>query len=116
MPGRRPRPCLDCGTLTRNPSRCDEHQGAWQRRREAARGTSTQRGYTTAWRHIAEAAVAQHRATYGDWCPGWQVPGHEASDLTADHILPKARGGSDDPSNVQVLCRGCNARKHAHNA
>jgi 5-methylcytosine-specific restriction protein A len=113
MPGRRPRPCLDCGTLTRNPSRCDEHQAAWERRREAARGSSTQRGYTTQWRRTAEAAVAQHRATHGDWCPGFRVPPHQASDLTADHIVPKARGGTDDPSNVQVLCRGCNARKHA---
>jgi len=113
MPGRRPRPCLDCGTLTRNPSRCDEHQAAWEARRNAQRGTSAQRGYTNPWRRTAEAAVAQHRATYGDWCPGWQVPAHQAADLTADHIVPKARGGSDDPSNVQVLCRRCNTRKHA---
>jgi 5-methylcytosine-specific restriction protein A len=41
------------------------------------------------------------------------VPAHQASDLTSDHIVAKANGGSDDPSNVQVMCRSCNARKHA---
>jgi 5-methylcytosine-specific restriction protein A len=116
MPGRRPRPCLDCGILTRNASRCDEHQAAWEAHRDQTRGTSTQRGYGTAWRRTAAAAVAEHRAIHGDWCPGWNVPAHEASDLTADHIVSKARGGSDEPSNVQVLCRPCNARKRDRDA
>lgn len=113
MPGRRPRPCLDCGTLTRNPSRCDDHQAAYEQRRDQNRGTSTQRGYGSAWRRTAAAAIANWKTQHGNWCPGWQVPGHPATDLTGDHITPKAAGGSDEPSNVQVLCRGCNSRKHA---
>lgn len=39
------------------------------------------------------------------------MPAHQDPDLTADHIVAKANGGSDDQANVQVMCRKCNARK-----
>jgi 5-methylcytosine-specific restriction protein A len=110
---RRPRPCLDCSKLTRNASRCDEHQAAWQARQDAARGSATSRGYDSRWRRTAAAAVATHRTVHGNWCPGHGVPGHQADDLTGDHIVPLAAGGTSEPENVQVLCRSCNARKHA---
>ena len=34
-----------------------------------------------------------------------------ASSLDIDHVIPVARGGSNDPSNLQVICRRCNLRK-----
>lgn len=30
---------------------------------------------------------------------------------TLDHIVPVALGGTNDPSNLQVLCNQCNAKK-----
>jgi len=31
--------------------------------------------------------------------------------LEVDHILPRAHGGTDDPTNLQALCYSCNAMK-----
>lgn len=105
------RPCLDCGRLTTNPSRCDVHQSEWQARQDRLRGSSTQRGYGGEWRRVAKAVLSQWVAVNGYHCPGYGVPSHSAEKLTVDHVVPKAAGGTDHPSNLSVLCRSCNSRK-----
>ena len=52
---------------------------------------------------------------------GWQCR-YCATDLahnpflpspTLDHVLPKSRGGKDDPNNLVLCCASCNSRKGA---
>ena len=66
--------------------------------RRSLRGAHA-RGYTKAWQQLA-------RQYYGLPC---HYCGRPAD--TADHVIPKAEGGSDDPSNLVPACRSCNGRK-----
>lgn len=48
----------------------------------------------------------------GNRCVACATPG-TATTLEADHIVPIKLGGSNEISNIQPLCRSCNARKSA---
>lgn len=85
------RPCLTCGTPTQGNC-CPRHR----------RPGATARGYTSQWHRTSRATIA---AT--PWCQHCGA----TDDLTTDHVTPKAAGGSDDPANLQVLCRRCNSAK-----
>ena len=92
------RPCLVCGTPSNN-SRCATH--TMPRHRE------TQRAYNKrGWRKAS--AYVRAMQPYCSRCGSeW--------DLTADHVVPLARGGEEVPSldGIDVLCRRCNsAKKH----
>lgn len=41
------------------------------------------------------------------WCGRELWPG----DLTAEHLLPRSRGGRGVPENLAVACRACNRRR-----
>jgi len=36
---------------------------------------------------------------------------HEEIQIDVDHIIPRSKGGTNDESNLQALCRTCNAQK-----
>jgi 5-methylcytosine-specific restriction endonuclease McrA len=52
--------------------------------------------------------VSQHKAGKCQSC-GWKPPLRAALDL--DHIIPRSKGGSDDPTNLQTLCPNCHRLK-----
>lgn len=109
MPKARLKPCAQPGCPElQAESRCTEHRRDNDRYR---RQSGTNRAEPRDRARRADT-VAEHRATYGDWCPGWGREPHAADDLTADHIEEIAYGG-DDHGDLQVLCRSCNGRKAA---
>jgi len=62
------------------------------------------RGLGADWDLISRAVIAA-----APWC----VECGAESDLTTDHIVPRSKGGTNDPSNLRVLCRPCNSSKGA---
>jgi 5-methylcytosine-specific restriction endonuclease McrA len=96
--------CLGCSRRIPDPgpNRC---RGC-RSKRDAIRN-ATRPQYGARWRAISKAVIAAE-----PWCH-W--PGCDATaDLTCDHILPVARGGTDDLHNLTVLCRHHNSQKGDH--
>lgn len=54
--------------------------------------------------------VAALRECQDDLCAGCRQP--MLAKHTVDHIMPLIRGGSNWPSNTQLMCRNCNSSKN----
>jgi 5-methylcytosine-specific restriction protein A len=102
------RPCLDCGEVTDNGTRCVPCAAVEQARVDRKRGTSDARGYGHAWRSLS---VRARRAQ--PWC----VDCFTREDLTVDHLPgaweKRARGERLTLLDVEVVCRACNSRRGA---
>jgi len=99
--------CLDCGIHTDQGSRCPPCQQIRTRVIDKGRGTTAQRGLGSAWRTMAKALIGA-----SPWCYRCGA----TTDLTVDHIVPRAKGGSGtDPANLRVACRSCNSSRGARN-
>ncbi|MDT3680298.1 MAG: HNH endonuclease signature motif containing protein [Burkholderiaceae bacterium] len=46
-------------------------------------------------------------------CRPCSAKGRVTAATAVDHIVPKAKGGRDDPSNLQPICDSCHAAKSA---
>lgn len=77
----------------------------WAKRREILQST----GFNLRWNHIQEMLQAQ-RGMCNGWPRGSCVALLEYG-YQIDHIVPLARGGRHELSNLQLLCRRCNTRK-----
>jgi 5-methylcytosine-specific restriction endonuclease McrA len=68
-------------------------------------------------RHRARKYGSGGRHTEAEWAALCELTGHrcarckEKKPLSRDHIVPLSRGGSDDITNIQPLCRECNSKK-----
>lgn len=93
------KPCLACGRLSpRTRCRPCEHKQDKQYDRY----------------HRALRLVVLERDGYECQCEGCPAcGGHPCGThaLTADHIIPLARGGTSNENNLQAMCRPCNSSK-----
>lgn len=103
MPGKPLKVCTypGCTELTTN-RRCERHSQVHRKEVDSRRGTPDERGYGTRWRQLRLGAL--RRDFY--LC---RICGNKATDV--DHIIPRARGGKDELSNLQSLCHPCHSRK-----
>jgi hypothetical protein len=95
-----PRPCLDCGKLTKN-TRCETCRLAQVRVWDAQRDPAKRKHYTGTYqreaKRVREAGIACH------WCGGPFTPDNP---VQADHV------DAGNPNSVLVAsCRRCNIRR-----
>lgn len=73
--------------------------------------TAHQRGYGKEWRKIRDAVIASEPL-----CRTCTEKGRQRLATQVDHVIPKAKGGTDDVSNLRPLCRPCHDDKTQEDA
>lgn len=99
-----------CPRVAVYKSRCEEHARQFERKQRLT--VPTKQTLTSSEARRRKTVVEVWRRKYGNVCPGFGRPPHVATDLTADHVVPIAAGGSP-AGRLSVLCRSCNSRKGA---
>jgi 5-methylcytosine-specific restriction enzyme A len=111
MPMAPKRPCSArlCPRLVSASEPCPEHgRRPWNHDRQS----SSARGYGARWRKLR--AFVLRRDDY--LCQSCRRAGRLALATSVDHVVAKASGGGDDPSNLTSLCPSCRADKDARDA
>ena len=68
--------------------------------------SSTARGYGATWQRLRRQVLAEEPL-----CRACKP--RVTAAVAVDHIVPKAKGGTDDRANLQPLCQACHDAKTA---
>jgi 5-methylcytosine-specific restriction endonuclease McrA len=101
-------PCTACGRLvereTARRGRCSACARKANRTRSRRRYARTGNRYSHAYRKARQAVLKRD---------GYRCRYCGAPATTVDHVVPRSRGGSDDPTNLVAACARCNRAKGA---
>ena len=110
MAVRAPKPCNSpaCGALSRDGTGyCTDHKAQASGWNAPGRGTRHERGYGKAW--VALRAQILRRDKH--LCIPCKNSGRITPAYAVDHIIPKSQGGTDDPGQLQAICKPCHKVK-----
>lgn len=68
-----------------------------------------ERGYGAAWVRLRKQILQRDKYL----CQPCLAAGLVTAAREVDHILPKAKGGTDDPANLRAICTACHRAKSA---
>ncbi|EGZ6858246.1 HNH endonuclease [Cronobacter dublinensis] len=111
MPMSIPRTCrkYGCSGTTKNRSGyCDSHRNESWRQHQNGKNRH-QRGYGSKWDALRANVLARDKYL----CQNCLRNKRPEVARTVDHIVAKAHGGTDDPSNLESLCWPCHRGKTA---
>lgn len=86
--------------------RAGKAQSNWS---QPYRKSAAERGYGNEWRKLRDRIMKRDKRL----CQRCLVFGLTVIANEVDHIVPKANGGTDDPDNLQSLCKLCHRLKTA---
>jgi len=112
MAQRPSRPCRaqGCNALHRNANGyCDAHQDLAAAWKGARRGSAAERGYGAAWRKLR--LLVLQRDGWRCRCDECKKTGRVRNASEVDHVIPKAEGGTDHPSNLRAINSECHKAK-----
>ncbi|KAG1666407.1 hypothetical protein FOA52_006516 [Chlamydomonas sp. UWO 241] len=82
---------------------CPKNRKRWElmQRNEGFMDVMQQRGPLRC-RYCGIGTVRRHWSDYNH---------HRSDTATVDHVIPRSKGGTDDPCNLVIACRKCNCQK-----
>lgn len=95
----------NCAPLYKSKPKPKTNWSKWQ----AKKGSRHERGYGNDWDKLRKVVLRRDK----NLCQSCYKLGRLSEASAVDHIKPKAKGGTDDLSNLQAICKPCHNRKTA---